>query len=566
MEISSLTFALICLIGFVVLLRRYDQESPPDWALGSWTVTLNAVISVISLLFRSSLMMVVAQCIGQFCWVWFSKQPRPLDDISYYDDASRGAFGGLRLLFRLKSMQLASLGAVITLAASATGPVFQQTVIYKSRPAIDFSQQAYAVAANQWGDGILGGSEFMNAYLNVPHDMQSASLIGLMSSNLLSLPDPPFECPTGNCTWDPFSTLAIGSKCLDITDSASLDCSVSEPDVDSCVLAAPHDAVLSDALGGNNSSYKGMIMNASLADDVVKLSDQPFDNLTVLLAMVQWVKAHNVTSYHVLPTCTLEASRCAFYVTVQELQAKVMNGVYSEEILQEYTTPEMTPDQQHGMTGNFWNAVLTPGSPTFTPPFAGRPPNRNTTFIMDGRAYWGMSSQIYALLRGYVGLAASGGPMGSDDLMLSLFKADNVTRAMHLMAQSMTTAIRANITNILQAKEGNSQLIAPEEAINGTVWFQQQFVVVRWGWVAFPGVLLVLASVLLVATVVSTHRRHIGFWKTSPLALLFHARLAKNAGETPEEASWRDLDNPNGMRKAASGATAQRNRHGHPTV
>ncbi|KAK9415826.1 hypothetical protein SUNI508_10126 [Seiridium unicorne] len=520
MEIGALALALTCLVGLVLLLRQYDQKPPPEWTLGPWGVTLNAVISVISLVFRASLLGAVAQCIGQFCWVWFSTQSRPLNDISYYDGASRGALGSLRLLLRLRFIHFASLGAAITLVATITGPAFQQTVLYQFRPAIDSSEQAYALAANRWGDSIVAGSEFVNACklmriipagvahqtltqsdVITPHDMEAAIRIGIMSSNLLSLPDPPFNCPTGNCTWDPFSTLAIGTKCLDITDSVSLNCSAT--DIDGCIFAAPNDPLLSAMLEKENSSSIAMVVKTGLADDLITMPEPLFQNLTVLLAMVQWIKASN-TAVYVEPASTLEAFRSSDVV--------------------------------------------------FTPPFAKSPPNRNTTFVLPSRAFWSLSSELWhpALLNGDVGISGSNGPISDSDLVLSLYKADNITRAMYTMTKSMTVAIRANRTNILQERENNSQLIAPEEAVNGTVWVQQQFVSVRWGWVAFPAVLIILATIFLVATIMSTRAKHIGFWKTSPLTLLFHMRLPDDEGDFTKPAGWTELENPEVMRKAAA--------------
>ncbi|KAM0815922.1 hypothetical protein AB5N19_01723 [Seiridium cardinale] len=550
-EIGALILALTCMIGLVLLLRQYDQKPPPEWALGPWGITLNAVISVISLVFRASLLGAVAPCIGQFCWVWFSTQPRPLNDISHYDGASRGALGSLRLLFRLRFIHFASLGAAITLTATITGPAFQQTVIYQFRPAIDPSEQAYAVAANRWGDSIVAGSEFVNAYVITPYDMEAAIRIGIMSSNLLSLPDPPFNCPTGNCTWDPFSTLAIGTKCLDITDSVSLNCSAS--DIEGCIFAAPNDPLLSAMLEKENSSSIAMVMKTGLAYDLVTMPEPSFQNLTVLLAVVQWIKASN-TAVYVEPASTLEAFRCVFYAAVQELQVKVINGVYSEEVLQEHTLPDDTLED-YEMTGDFWNAAKSFSDVVFTPPFAKVPPNRDTTFVLPGRAFWSLSSELWhpALLNGDVGISGSNGPISDNDLVLSLYKADNITRAMYTMTKSMTKSIRANRTNILQARENNSQLIAPEEAVNGTVWVQQQFVRVRWGWVAFPAVLIILATIFLVATVVSTRAKHMGFWKTSPLTLLFHMRLPDDEGNFTKPAGWTELENPEVMRKAAAG-------------
>lgn len=49
---------------------------------------------------------------------------------------------------------------------------------------------------------------------------------GLLASPMLPLPNPPYICSTGNCTWGAFGTLAVGVQCVDLTESSRifLDC------------------------------------------------------------------------------------------------------------------------------------------------------------------------------------------------------------------------------------------------------------------------------------------------------------------------------------------------------
>lgn len=102
-EIFFLVLAAASLIGLLALFKRYDHKPTPQWSLGSWGVTLNAIISIVSAIFRGSLMMPVAQTISQFTWIWYM-QPRPFQDLVYYDSASRGPLGSFRLLLRLRFM------------------------------------------------------------------------------------------------------------------------------------------------------------------------------------------------------------------------------------------------------------------------------------------------------------------------------------------------------------------------------------------------------------------------------------------------------------------------------
>jgi hypothetical protein len=69
------------------------------------------------------------------------------------------------------------------------------------------------------------------------------------------------------------------------------------------------------------------------------------------LAMTQSVKAHG---HYIIPNTTFETGRLFFYFSVIEVQAQVNNGVYLEEILQEYTrseNPPTTPTYTLNITG-----------------------------------------------------------------------------------------------------------------------------------------------------------------------------------------------------------------------
>jgi len=131
-------------------------------------------------------MITVAACISQLCWVWFNGKARPLQDVCYYDAASRGPLGSLLLLYRLKTRfecssstihffsltnldigcrHLACVGAGITLVSMAIGPSSQQTVRYALKVVPDPQATAQAVAAYTY-DGQFGytqGGELSNA-------------------------------------------------------------------------------------------------------------------------------------------------------------------------------------------------------------------------------------------------------------------------------------------------------------------------------------------------------------------------------------------------------------------
>lgn len=73
----------------VIVLAIFDDRLIFEWN----GVTLNAIISVISVAMKSSLTFAVAELIGQWKWIIFSRDARPLMDFERIDMASRGPLG-----------------------------------------------------------------------------------------------------------------------------------------------------------------------------------------------------------------------------------------------------------------------------------------------------------------------------------------------------------------------------------------------------------------------------------------------------------------------------------------
>ena len=101
MEIIAWCFSAACMATIVGVLRAYNGSSPPHWRLG---LSLNAMIAVLSGFARSALMLSTAEALGQLKWNWFRKAPRSMLDFERLDMASRGPWGSLLLLMRLRGL------------------------------------------------------------------------------------------------------------------------------------------------------------------------------------------------------------------------------------------------------------------------------------------------------------------------------------------------------------------------------------------------------------------------------------------------------------------------------
>lgn len=80
------------------------------------------------------------------------------------------------------------------------------------------------------------------------------------------------------------------------------------------------------------------------------------------------------------------------------------------------------------------------------------------------------------------------------------------------IADGLTNTVR-NLTNLT-----NDYIIQN----HGDSTVQVQYIHVRWAWLSLPASIILLGLLLLLITMVESHRAKALVWKCSPLALLFH--------------------------------------------
>ena len=127
-EIVGLGFSIGSLAATVGLLLKMSEQPLSAW---NSQVSLNTIISLLAVVSRTTLMFPVMSCISQWKWTHFERQ-QPLRDMDIYDEASRGGFGGLGLIWRMP-WKVAALGAWVSILAFVIGPFFQQVVNLQTR-------------------------------------------------------------------------------------------------------------------------------------------------------------------------------------------------------------------------------------------------------------------------------------------------------------------------------------------------------------------------------------------------------------------------------------------------
>ncbi|KAK1955987.1 hypothetical protein LY78DRAFT_544774, partial [Colletotrichum sublineola] len=216
----SSILALGCIIAMVVVLSIYQGKPLPKWPK---LISINSLIAIFTAMFKASLILPVAEGLGQLKWNWFSRSQK-LGDLVMFDNASRGPWGSFLLLRKciltLDRGYLAGLGAFITIAALAIDPFSQAIITHSScEVTADFGLAQVARTNTYSGNAVPG--LIVASSQQMLRAIQRGLIDPLESGKLVD-----FTCTSGNCTFKRdgdgsyFSSLGICYSCDDVTEKA----------------------------------------------------------------------------------------------------------------------------------------------------------------------------------------------------------------------------------------------------------------------------------------------------------------------------------------------------------
>ncbi|KAH8725884.1 hypothetical protein GQ44DRAFT_706672 [Phaeosphaeriaceae sp. PMI808] len=113
--------------------------------------------------------------------------------------------------------------------------------------------------------------------------------------------------------------------------------------------------------------------------------------------------------------------------------------------------------------------------------------------------------------------------ISGDGIHQMIYKTHNITSMIYALTHKVNIALRSY--NTFQDPQDNptgfsETYISPKERFRGSAWVSKTHVRVRWAWMTVPAMLILLVSMLLVATAVLSGENKVGIWKDNPLALL----------------------------------------------
>lgn len=98
-EYISCLISVTAFVSIIIVLNRYDQKAMPSWPMG---ITLNTLLAFLTAVSQTCFVQPVVQGLSQMKWNWFASKSRPLADFESFDNASRGAWGSILLVFSTK--------------------------------------------------------------------------------------------------------------------------------------------------------------------------------------------------------------------------------------------------------------------------------------------------------------------------------------------------------------------------------------------------------------------------------------------------------------------------------
>jgi hypothetical protein len=321
-------------------------------------------------------------------------------------------------------------------------------------------------------------------------------------------------CTTGNCTFPLFDTLAVCSKCLDVSSQVVINNAPANPSalegIQDVSYSLPGGATIDFSVvfvEGNLAQGPSIILTTDFPSNLSKESLGLQDPLFTLVALqfpdvAPQIKDGNY--YSTQPT----TNECALYFCVNTYNASVVNGVLNSTLISSWTSSTGTPTVgaalgSTGMDGTQDAVLQAPADGV----------NGNHTYVIPAGSLANLRAWLNVTLQGTLNTSFSevDGTIWANDVIQALNETTDWDGLMSSVALSITSYIRSDASGLLGVVH-----------VNGTAYKMETYVHVRWRWMALPIALVGLSIVFLAATILKNEHKSALAWKSSSLALLFH--------------------------------------------
>jgi hypothetical protein len=384
-------------------------------------------------------------------------------------------------------------------------------------------------------------------------------------------PDIPLTCPTGNCTWPLYETLAVCSSCADVTEMVSPTYACLNTTIDwSAAWLGPLDKVPYP-----NGTVCGYFLNATSNTPMLLSGYVLPTNGSITTGEALIVRAIPLTNFDTkmpyyadgsvnfknisLPILdvlisTVESGakgvydkeapvvrECMLTWCVHTMKSLYASGTYQEEILSTYIQSALPTDP---WPWNSWmtddgifldytqNLTLHPPSP---PPYSSDAVITNSIYQVKNYTQVNVlmffddffpSSYTAANISARPFLRFKNYAIGPfvQTLEYNPWQYSNISRHMERMATALTNTIRSSVSKTM---------------LEGNAYQREPYILIQWEWLSFPLALLVLSLVFLVATIIRTSGDNAtGIWKTSTMPTLIYSLPKETQSQFASPSTW----------------------------
>ncbi|KAL4886121.1 hypothetical protein BJY04DRAFT_213656 [Aspergillus karnatakaensis] len=599
-EWLSLAFVNACFIAICIVLLIFDDKARPQI---TFNLSLNAIISVLSVACRSSLFLVMAEAISQLKWLWVRTKPSTrLQTLETFDHASRGPLGSLYMIFAHKGLSLASLGAMVVVLLLAFDPFLQQVLSYPTRSyGINVNETGTFSTAADASDATVRQAT-MGLFVDSP-DKQFLNDEKLADEDNMRLFEAYYRaiwtddlgikptCSTGNCTWPVFQSLGYCATCVDMTAEAELMCERPDPPVvpegleifqagsGDCAVVLPKGrpsnttlTVTYDAESGSGDDDEDQEQKATAIkfptdivwkvhdtflagepgvfnqdagenEDLMFAGDVQRPSLVLAYARLGLDLEDPSTDDPVSGIKIEEVTQCSLSFCLRDYEVAVRNGGVEVSMLATDLGRVYKRSFEHQLAGG-------ESESTCWAPQGGSQPALKSNSPADSR----FEICTWTPLDDYpfVGRREQAYTKSTNNGWT------RVDRNSRWEIGGTHRIVQTGLEPFMEKLAASLSALAMEDSdatVSGTVYDTEVYVEVQWLWIVFPGALVLLANLFLAVTILLNRRGRMPLWKSSTLALLYH-------GLERIEQDERWYETASGMEQKASGVDVRLERGG----
>ncbi|KAI1369714.1 hypothetical protein F5Y08DRAFT_291184 [Xylaria arbuscula] len=350
-EILGMLLSLASTAASIVLLAVFDGRRVDSFHA---PFSLNTFVSILAQASRTSLAFGVGSGLGQAKWNIFTRRHGSLTLFQAFDEASKGPWGSLNLMYHLRSWSLAILGAAVIVTLLTIEPLVQASITQDGILDKDFSNLASKTT-------ITRATNYSVASFNLTESDEDINGPGLEllitayrgnSSSDSQTALPIFGCPTGNCTFGNFASIGVCSSCVDVSYKINSTLQYSTTKNKTSITAIyklpyPNSAgvisVLSDNPFGNDTDGgqgPAYVADVSAYPERTWSFQETGNQTTIVVwSTLQYAIDHASTLSN-WNTTAIRATECALSFCTKVYSASVAEGILKETLVASVTHRE----------------------------------------------------------------------------------------------------------------------------------------------------------------------------------------------------------------------------------